>query len=149
VKKRIYYPTTFGVLYLSQVGNSNFALLPVGCHSDIESFNSKPTGRKKTIVDSTTHSEGTLIEPSVPKIVRKSSPVAGKAVMSPVPASQDRCDAVVLPEPAIRFHRAKWVDIRCTYSVNRNDPRTPDENFIVTCTVESTGYGLSFSPSIA
>ena len=36
-----------------------------------------------------TYSDGILIEPFVPKMVRKFSPVEGKAGMSPVPASHD------------------------------------------------------------
>lgn len=36
-----------------------------------------------------TYSEGTLIEPFVPKMVRKSSPVEGKTGLSPVAASHD------------------------------------------------------------
>jgi hypothetical protein len=36
------------------------------------------------------------MEPFVPKMVRKSSPVEAKTGLSPVPASHDRCDALVL-----------------------------------------------------
>lgn len=43
-----------------------------------------------------THNEGILIEPSVPKMVRKSSLEAGKAGTSPVPASHDKCDVATL-----------------------------------------------------
>lgn len=37
-----------------------------------------------------TYSDGTLIEPFVPKMVRKSSPVEEKTGLSPVAASHDR-----------------------------------------------------------
>ena len=106
--------------------------------------------KTRRIEHSFTHSEGILIEPSVPKMVRKSSPVTGKAGMSPVPASQDRCEAAVLPKTRNQtFRQQRVLKSRYTYSVKRNDPTTPEENFIVTWTVESTGYGLSFGPWIA
>lgn len=43
-----------------------------------------------------TYSDGRLSEPEVPKIVRKSLPVFENAGLSPVPASQDKWDALEL-----------------------------------------------------